>query len=51
MNHYEVFLSSKAEKQVDKLSDNVAKIILKASITLADDPSHQGVRNLKENCL
>lgn len=47
MNKYEVLLTSKAQKQLDKLSNNVAKPILKAIISLADDPRPLGFKKLK----
>lgn len=47
MNKYEVLLTSKAERQLDKLSNYVAKPILKAIISLANDPRPSGCKKLK----
>ncbi|SFT73845.1 mRNA interferase RelE/StbE [Algoriphagus locisalis] len=47
MSKYKVLLTSKAQKQLDKLSNNVANPILKAIISLADNPRPSGYKKLK----
>lgn len=47
MSKYEVLLTSKAEKQLDKLSKNIVKPILHAIFSLADDPRPAGYKKLK----
>ncbi|PZX52709.1 type II toxin-antitoxin system RelE family toxin [Algoriphagus chordae] len=47
MNNYEVFLTSKAKKQLDKLSNKIVKPILQAIVSLSDDPRPSGCKKLK----
>lgn len=51
MNKYEVFLSSSAEKQLDKLTDSTVLPILKAILPLQMTPGQGAVKNLKEGQL
>ena len=47
MAKYNVAISKTAEKQLDKLSDNVANPILNTIATLADNPRPHGYKKLK----
>ncbi|OIN58494.1 type II toxin-antitoxin system RelE family toxin [Arsenicibacter rosenii] len=47
MASYQILLSRKAQKQLDKLSDLVANPILNAIAELADDPRPDGCKKLK----
>ena len=47
MIKYSVSLSKRAKKQLDKLSDNIAKPIFQAIQELADNPRPQGYKKLK----
>jgi mRNA interferase RelE/StbE len=46
MASYQVILSKKAEKQLDKLSDSIAAPILNAIQALEDNPRPHGYRKL-----
>ena len=48
MPNYTVVLSKKAQKQLDKLSDNIAKPIFDAIAGLEENPRPSGYRKLKE---
>ena len=48
MPTYQVQISKKAEKQLDKLSDAIADLILAAIEKLADNPRPQGYIKLKQ---
>ena len=47
MGSYIVVLSKKAQKQLDKLSDNIAKPIIEAITNLETDPRPLGYKKLK----
>lgn len=47
MPDYNVFLSKKAQKQLDSLSDNIAEPIIDAIGKLAKDPRPLGYKKLK----
>lgn len=47
MPGYIAVLSKKAQKQPDKLSDNIAAPIFKAITKLEEDPIPQGYKKLK----
>ncbi|MBC7589323.1 MAG: type II toxin-antitoxin system RelE/ParE family toxin [Chitinophagaceae bacterium] len=47
MAKYTITLTKQAEKQLDKLEDNIAKPILKAIANLADNPRPHGYLKLK----
>ncbi len=47
MPKYIVVLSNKAQKQLDKLSDNIAEPILEAIGSLEENPRPQGFKKLK----
>ncbi len=47
MLNYTVVLSKKAEKQLDKLPDNVAETILDAIAGLANNPRPTGYKKTK----
>jgi len=47
MATYTVVLSGKAAKQLDKLSDHIAKPILEAIASLQDNPRPNGCKKLK----
>ncbi len=47
MPNYTAVLSKKAQKQLDKLSDNVAEPILEAIGNLEENPRPQGYKKLK----
>jgi mRNA interferase RelE/StbE len=48
MPKYTVLLTKKAEKQLDKLPDNIAEPIIEAINDLADNPRPVGYKNLKK---
>ena len=48
MPNYTVVLSKKAQKQLDKLSDNIAKPIFDAIAGLEENPRPSGYKKLKE---
>jgi mRNA interferase RelE/StbE len=45
--HYTITLSKTAQKQLDRLSDNIAKPILNAIALLSDNPRPPGYKKLK----
>ena len=47
MPNYTAVLSKKAQKQLDKLSDNIAQPILEAIAALEENPRPQGYKKLK----
>ena len=47
MPNYVIVLSKKAQKQLDKLSDNIADPILEAIANLEENPRPQGCKRLK----
>ena len=47
MSKYTITLSKKAQKQLDKLNDNIAYPILDAIGLLADNPRPNGYKKLK----
>lgn len=47
MDRYEVLFTSKAEKQLDKLSNRVVKPILEAILSLSEEPRPSGCKKLK----
>jgi mRNA interferase RelE/StbE len=47
MPKYTVSLTRKAQKQLDKLSDNIAKPIFTAISSLANNPRPSGCKKLK----
>ena len=47
MDNYTVILSKKAQKQLDKLSDNIAEPIFEALAGLEEDPRPPGYKKLK----
>lgn len=47
MPNYTVFLSKQAQKQLDKLSNNVAEPILESILKLKNNPRPQGYIKLK----
>lgn len=47
MSNYTIVLTKKAEKQLDKLPDNIAEPIIEAINDLADNPRPHGCKNLK----
>jgi mRNA interferase RelE/StbE len=47
MPNYTIVLTKKAEKQLDKLPDNIAEPIIEAINDLADNPRPHGYKNLK----
>ena len=47
MNKYSVALTKKAQKQLDKLADNIVEPILEAIGNLADNPRPHGCKNSK----
>lgn len=47
MAKYSITLSKRAQKQLDKLSDNVAEPIFKGISKLADNPRPHGYKKLK----
>ena len=46
MGKYEIFFNPKAEKQLDKLSNQVVKPILEAILSLSEDPRPSGCKKL-----
>ena len=46
MAKYSITLSKRAQKQLDKLSDNTAKPVFQAIQELADDPRPHGYKKL-----
>lgn len=48
MPNYTIVLSKKAQKQLDKLSDNIAEPILEAIGSLENDPRPHGCKKLKD---
>ncbi len=48
MPKYIAVLSKKAQKQLDKLSDNIAEPILEAIAELEENPRPQGYKKLKD---
>ncbi len=47
MSQYKIQLTKKAEKQLDKLPEEVADSLLKTIATLRDNPRPQGTKKLK----
>lgn len=47
MPKYTVYLSNRARKELDKLSDSLAKPILSAIANLAEDPRPKGCKKLR----
>ncbi len=47
MTKYTILLSKKAQKQLDKLSDNIAEPILSAIAQLENNPRPNGCKKLK----
>jgi mRNA interferase RelE/StbE len=47
MPNYTAVLSKKAQKQLDKLSDNIAKPILEVISALEENPRPQGYKKLQ----
>ena len=47
MTKYTILLSKKAQKQLDKLSDNIAEPILSAIAQLENNPKPNGCKKLK----
>ncbi len=47
MTKYTILLSKKAQKQLDKLSDNIAEPILSAISQLENNPRPNGCKKLK----
>jgi mRNA interferase RelE/StbE len=47
MPNYTAVLSKKAQKQLDKLSDNIAKPIIEAILELEENPRPAGYKKLK----
>ena len=47
MPNYTIILSKKAQKQLDKLSDNIAEPIIEAIGTLETNPKPSGYKKLK----
>lgn len=47
MPKYTIRLSNKAQKQLDKLSDNIAQPIFDAILNLQDNPRPNGFKKLK----
>lgn len=47
MGKYEILFNPKAEKQLDKLSNQVVKPILEAILSLSEDPRPSGCKKLK----
>lgn len=47
MNRYTVILSKKAQKQLDKLPDNIAEPIFEAIANLEENPRPAGIKKLK----
>ncbi|CAF3647514.1 unnamed protein product [Rotaria socialis] len=47
MPNYTVVLSKKAQKQLDKFTDDIAKPILEAIDDLKEDPRPAGIKKLK----
>ena len=47
MPNYVIVLSKKAQKQLDKLSDNIADPILEAITNLGENPKPKGCKKLK----
>ncbi len=45
--HYNITLTKTAQKQLDKLTDNIANPILSAIATLSTNPRPQGYKKLK----
>ena len=45
MPNYTVVLSKKAQKQLDKLSENIAEPILEAIGNLETNPRHKAIKN------
>jgi mRNA interferase RelE/StbE len=48
MPNYTVLLTKKAEKQLDKLPDNIAEPIIEAINELSENPRPIGYKNLKK---
>jgi len=48
MSRYTAFLTKKAQKQLDGLSDKVAKPIIDAIVGLEENPRPAGYKKLKE---
>jgi mRNA interferase RelE/StbE len=44
MSQYTIQLTKKAEKQLDKLPNEIADLLLKAISTLKDNPKPQGAK-------
>lgn len=47
MSKYTIYLSKRAKKELDKLSESKAKPILSAIANLAEDPRPNGCKKLK----
>ena len=47
MPNYTIVLSKRAQKQLDKLSDNIVAPIIKAITGLEDNPQPKGYKKLK----
>ncbi|MFN0175801.1 MAG: type II toxin-antitoxin system RelE family toxin [Saprospiraceae bacterium] len=47
MPKYSIFITKTAQKQLDKLPDDVADILIEAIQELADDPRPSGCKKLK----
>ena len=47
MRNYTILLTSKAQKQLDKLSDNIAEPILRTIAELETNPRPSGYKKLK----
>ena len=47
MPKYSIFITKTAQKQLDKLPDDVADILIEAILELADDPRPSGCKKLK----
>ena len=47
MPNYTIILSKRAQKQLDKLSDNIAEPIIDAIAGLEDNPRPKGYKKLK----
>jgi mRNA interferase RelE/StbE len=48
MPNYTILLTKKAEKQLDKLPENIAEPIIEAINDLAENPRPHGYKNLKK---
>ncbi|MEY4876847.1 MAG: hypothetical protein RL708_1996 [Bacteroidota bacterium] len=47
MPKYKIILSKTAQKQLDKFDDSIANLLLKAIVSLADNPRPTGYKKLK----